>query len=141
MSAVRTSNAPWILVVDRDAHACFLLRRVIAAEGYRVLTAGSLSQAAALLDDFPRELVRAAFIAFPAGESLAAVAVDSLACDLPVVLVGGQADRFANEASAACQAVDALWKPFSREEVRRLLRRHAARQPSGNDGTAARADS
>ena len=111
-----------ILVVDDDTRIRTLLQRFLAANGYRVTTAGDAAEARQHLKNFTFDLI-VLDVMMPGEDGLGLTASLRKTSDVPVLLLtarGEAADRIAGLESGAD---DYLPKPF---EPRELLLRIAA---------------
>ncbi|MFO1237586.1 MAG: response regulator [Alphaproteobacteria bacterium] len=111
-----------ILVVDDDTRIRTLLQRFLAANGYRVTTAGDAAEARQHLKNFTFDLI-VLDVMMPGEDGLGLTASLRKTSDVPVLLLtarGEAADRIAGLESGAD---DYLAKPF---EPRELLLRIAA---------------
>lgn len=125
-----SGEAPLILVVDDDPHACELIRNVLEDAGYRVVVAGSCAEALAAVGDLRPDLITLDLL-MPGGNGfgtlyeLKTALKDALP---PVIIVSVMDDR---ATGFALGAADYLLKPVSRNDLLSAVRRHLP-QASGS---------
>lgn len=112
-----------ILVIDDDPEICDILVRTLEAEGHRVVTAKNGMEAMREYElNRPSMLFVDLMMPHLDGEELLRVLGMPRP---PVVLVTASVRR--HEVAERFDIEDALEKPFSLEEVRRLAKKHLAR--------------
>ena len=116
-----------VLVVEDDREIRGLLQSVLALEGFEVRSAVTLSEARALLEHQPPDVV-ILDLGLPDGDGGALVAACRGRQRLPVIVVSARQDEAQKVALLDAGADDYLVKPFSVGElmarVRAALRRH-----------------
>jgi two-component system KDP operon response regulator KdpE len=111
-----------ILVVEDDADIVALLSDLLGAAGYRVLTAGTATEAQRILRAFRAQLVIADALLPASGEGRWSVLDPILAAagDAPVVLCSAHdPQEYADYAAHGCTAF--LAKPFDMDELVALV--------------------
>lgn len=110
-----------VLVIEDDPVLAQLLQEVLSEEGYRTVTAASLSVAAALIRREPVDLVLADLVEFDRRGGAGAIqALEQLADGRPILLCTGQpgAARLGDRAGVA----GVLAKPFDFDTLLERLR-------------------
>ncbi len=110
-----------VLVVEDDAAIRGLLRSALAAEGFEVTTAVSVSEATALLRHHPPDLV-VLDLGLPDGDGAALVRVVRSQSALPIVVASARHDEASKIALLDAGADDYLVKPFSIGELLARIR-------------------
>jgi two-component system, OmpR family, KDP operon response regulator KdpE len=123
-----------VLVVEDDGEMRGLLRAALEAEGFAVRTAVSLSEASALLEHAPPDLV-VLDLGLPDGDGAAIVHAIRRNSALPVVVASARHDPAGKIALLDAGADDYLVKPFSIGELLARIRvalrhRGSALQPA-----------
>ena len=111
-----------ILVVDDDTRIRTLLQRFLAANGYRVTTAGDAAEARQHLKNFTFDLI-VLDVMMPGEDGLGLTASLRKTSDVPVLLLTARGEAAERLAGLESGADDYLAKPF---EPRELLLRIAA---------------
>ena len=121
-----------VLVVEDDREIRGLLRTALAAEGFEVLTAVSVSEATALLAHDPPDLI-VLDLGLPDGDGAELVRAVRRHSALPIVVASARQEQAGKIALLDAGADDYLVKPFSFRELlarmRALLRRTETAEP------------
>ena len=123
-----------VLVVEDDAEIRGLLRTALAAEGFEVTTAVSVSEATALLKHDPPDLI-VLDLGLPDGDGAELVRAVRRTSALPIVVASARHEQAGKIALLDAGADDYLVKPFSVAELLARIRvalrhRGSALQPA-----------
>ncbi|HET7010823.1 MAG TPA: response regulator, partial [Anaerolineales bacterium] len=117
-----------ILVVDDNVTYCAAIAEILAAAGFKALSATSVQEAVLILADTTPDLILSDTMPLPDGISLIRILrkIDRLK-DIPVVTVSGRAMPLDRAEAISGGASSFLAKPFSAAQLLEVIQLHLPR--------------